>query len=150
MPQVVTGDPTVQLLVEEEKEVLHAYPDSLGYQTLGVGRLVDQRRGGGISQTESRYLLGNDITKVRAYCITHIPGYSHLNAIQRAAIESMVFQLGDGGVDGFTSFKRLLQTGDVQGAASAALESEWAEKQSPTRAQREMKMLSTGVWVPHS
>jgi lysozyme len=36
-------------LRREEGEVLHVYKDHLGYLTIGVGRLIDKRKGGCIS-----------------------------------------------------------------------------------------------------
>jgi len=36
-----------------EGKVLHAYPDHLGYWTIGYGRLIDERRGGGITEAEA-------------------------------------------------------------------------------------------------
>jgi hypothetical protein len=57
-----------QRLIADEDEVLHVYPDHLGFATIGVGRLVDPRKGGGITQEESRYLLRNDIARRIAEC----------------------------------------------------------------------------------
>jgi hypothetical protein len=50
-------------LRRDEGEVLHAYSDHLGFTTIGVGRLIDKRRGGGITKEESKYLLENDIDR---------------------------------------------------------------------------------------
>jgi lysozyme len=50
-----------RMLEDEEGRVPHAYPDSLGYWTIGVGRLIDRRKGGGLSDDEIDYLLANDI-----------------------------------------------------------------------------------------
>ena len=44
-------------LLKHEAEVSHAYEDSEGYLTVGVGRLIDKRKDGGISHTEAMYLL---------------------------------------------------------------------------------------------
>ncbi len=42
-----------QQLRRDEGEVLHAYQDSLGYWTIGIGVLIDKRKGGGITKAES-------------------------------------------------------------------------------------------------
>ena len=55
---------TVDLLIAEEGEKLSAYQDSMGFWTIGVGRLIDARKGGGISQEESRYLLARAGRKI--------------------------------------------------------------------------------------
>ena len=48
----------------DEGERLTAYQDHLGYWTIGVGRLIDDRKGGGISPAESTMLLRHDIERV--------------------------------------------------------------------------------------
>jgi GH24 family phage-related lysozyme (muramidase) len=50
-------------LAVDEGCVLHAYPDSLGYLTIGYGRLIDRRRGGGITNAEALMLLENDVDR---------------------------------------------------------------------------------------
>ena len=45
------------MLRRDEGRVRHAYQDHLGYWTIGVGRLIDQRKGGGLSEDEIDYLL---------------------------------------------------------------------------------------------
>ena len=57
------SDNITRLLRGDEGEVLTAYPDHLGYLTIGVGRLIDKRKGGGITPEESAYLLANDIMR---------------------------------------------------------------------------------------
>ena len=45
----------IRSLRGEEGEVLTEYKDHLGYSTIGVGRLIDKRKGGGITKEESAY-----------------------------------------------------------------------------------------------
>ena len=59
----MTNDEFIAWLKKEEGVVKHAYQDHLGYWTIGVGRLIDKRKGGGLSDEEIDYLLGNDIEK---------------------------------------------------------------------------------------
>lgn len=44
-------------LKAEEGRVPHAYQYHLGYWTIGVGRLIDKRKGGGLTPYEVDYLL---------------------------------------------------------------------------------------------
>ena len=39
------------------------YQDTEGYWTIGIGRMVDPKLGGGISLDEAEYLLENDINR---------------------------------------------------------------------------------------
>ena len=40
-----------------------AYCDTQGYLTIGYGRLIDARRGGGITDAEAEFLLAGDIPR---------------------------------------------------------------------------------------
>ena len=43
----------VEQLKRHEGLRLHAYADSLGYTTIGYGRMIDKRKGGGITEREA-------------------------------------------------------------------------------------------------
>lgn len=130
-------------LILDEGEVLHMYPDSLGYATIGVGRLIDKRKGGGITHEESMYLLDNDITKKTAQVLDAIPWIkNHPDQVQRALI-NMAFQMGVQGLLGFKSTLSLIQAKKYKEAADNALKSKWAT-QTPNRAKRVTDMIRKG------
>lgn len=137
-----------QLLIEEEGRVPYAYPDSKGYLTVGVGHLVDPKKGGRLPDVIVDALLDYDVNRKTEQAAT-LAGFGRLNEVQQAAVISMVFQLGLGGVMGFHDFCAALAAGDVVKAAAAGRDSKWDHEDSPARAEREMKMLETGLWVPH-
>src|SRR5690606_761789 len=89
----------------DEGEVLHAYTDHLGYLTIGVGRLIDKRKGGGISRDESAYLLANDIKEKSAELDRRLSWWKRLDDARRGVLLSMAFQMG---VDGLLTFKNTL------------------------------------------
>lgn len=135
-------------LGREEGRVPSAYQDSLGYWTIGVGRLIDASRGGRLSEAEIDFLLANDI---RA-CIADLQGSAmlqpawarcHDNAARVVALVSMRFQLGRSGLEGFAMMLQCLARGDFAGAAAQALDSRWA-RQTPARARRIARMLARG------
>ena len=129
----------------DEDEVLHAYPDSEGYWTIGIGRLIDERKGGGISKAESSFLFSNDTAKVDAQVRASLPWAQNLDPVRRAALLNMCFQMGVGGLLGFKNSLELIRTGQYQSAARNMLQSLWA-KQTPARAMRVAKQIETGVW----
>jgi lysozyme len=134
-----------QQLRRDEGEILHVYPDSLGYWSIGVGRLLDKRRGGGITPEESEYLLNNDITRKSGELDYRLPWWRDLDEARQGVILNMAFQLG---VDGLLSFKNTLEyvrTKQYKKAASEMLNSKWAS-QTPLRAQRLSRQMETGVW----
>jgi lysozyme len=134
-----------ELLIEEENEVLHAYLDHMGFLTLGVGRLVDARKGGGITREESRYLLRNDTSKRLAQCLERFQWFQNLDPVRQQVVLCMTFQLG---VDGVAAFKRMiaaLRIRDYITASIEMLDSDW-HKDTPRRCERMAKVMKTGVW----
>ncbi len=138
-------DKLVKQLRRDEGEVLHAYEDHLGFLTIGIGRLIDKRKGGGISQEEAAYLLNNDIDTRTAELERRIPWFKGLDEARRGVLLNMAFQLG---VDGLLAFKNTLkevQDGNYSKASEMMLLSKWAT-QTPERAKRLAKQMETGEW----
>jgi lysozyme len=143
---VISLEQVEQLLLEEESEVLHVYPDHLGFLTLGVGRLVDPRKGGGISVEESRYLLRNDTRKRLASLAERFPWFAAIDPVRQQVILCMAFQLG---VDGIAEFKRMvaaLKIRDYNTASLEMLDSDW-HTDTPRRCERMAKIMRTGAWL---
>lgn len=135
----------IKQLRSEEGEVLHVYNDSMGFATIGVGRLIDKRKGGGITAEESAYLLGNDIAKVSEQLDAKLPWWRQLDDARQAVIQGMAFQMGIDGLIGFKNTLKMIESGDYEGASKGMLSSLWA-KQTPGRANRMSKQMKTGEW----
>lgn len=135
-----------QQLKSDEGTVLHAYPDHLGYLTIGTGRLIDKRKGGGITEAEADYLLDNDIARVSAEVMTALPWTENLGQARQSVLIAMAFQMGTAGLLKFVSTLRLVRAGDFAGAARQMLRSLWA-RQTPARAERLAKQMETGDWA---
>lgn len=136
----------IEQLRRDEGEVLYAYVDSLGFATIGVGRLIDKRKGGGISAEESAYLLTNDLVRIEAELDERLPWWRGLDDARQGVILNMAFQLGVGGLLGFRTTLGLVQAGRYEDAAAQMLRSKWAT-QTPQRAQRVAEQMRTGRWV---
>lgn len=121
------------------------YDDHLGYATIGYGRLVDRRKGGGITDEEADYLLDNDITSRINEMRSRFPGFNKYNEPRQAALINMSFQLGVNGVLGFKKMVAAMESGLFNKAAEEALDSLWA-KQTPKRAQRIAEQIRTGIY----
>jgi|SRR3569623_1396544 len=134
-----------ELLEREEEKVPYAYPDSEGYLTIAIGRLIDRRKGGGLSDDEIRYLLANDIKKRRTYLSSSFKWFANLDPVRQAVVISMVFQTG--GLETWPKFCNCMAVRDYLGAADAMLDSKVAREQSPARWQRQAQMMRTGLWV---
>lgn len=127
-------------LTSDEGEVLYEYKDSLGYSTIGVGRLIDKRKGGGITHEEAMYLLNNDIELKSKQVFDALPWLKNYpDQVQRAII-NMAFQMGVDGLLGFKNTLSLVQSKKYKEAADNALKSKWAQ-QTPNRAKRVTDMI---------
>lgn len=131
-------------LIRDESEVLHAYEDSEGFLTIGVGILIDKRKGGGITREESRYLLQNRIDRVTQSLDKFLPWWSQLDDVRQRALCNMCFQLGIAGLLGFKKMLRALEDRDWGKVDREARDSLWY-KQTPERATRVINMLRTGM-----
>lgn len=133
-----------QLEIEEGRRKA-AYTDSLGYLTIGVGRLIDARKGGGLSNDEIDYLLANDIKAKTAELMQACPWAASLNEPRQAVLISMCFQMGLGKLMGFAHTLMSVRSGRFEDAAVQMLDSAWA-KQTPERAKRMSEQMRTGDW----
>jgi lysozyme len=141
---VGVDDNTRLLLAElhrDEGRVLHAYQDHLGFWTIGTGRLIDRRKGGGISDLEADHLLLSDVARIRLELDDRIPWWRDLDPVRQRAVQNMGFQLGTGDFDGATF--RLIRDGKYAEACRRLRGWLWA-KQTPARAERVIRMIETG------
>jgi lysozyme len=129
----------------DEGCVLHAYQDSLGYLTIGYGRLIDKKKGGRISQEEAEHLLENDIDRKLAELRDRLPWFDKLDDPRKGVLLNMAFQLGIGGLMNFKNTLAEINEGNYDQAAANMLKSKWAQ-QTPNRAKRMAEQMRTGQW----
>ena len=135
----------IEMIKEHEGVVPHAYQDSRGYWTIGVGRLIDEKLGGGLSDGEIDYLLANDMKR----CRKEAEGYSwfsKLNEPRQAVILSMLFNLGKPNFDKFKNMQAAMEEGDYMTASNEMLDSRWAG-QVGRRAIEMSEMMESGEWL---
>lgn len=129
-----------QLLIQHEGKVSHAYQDHLGFWTIGVGRLIDSRKGGGLSEQEIDMLLENDIDWVIVQLRYTIPSWEELPERVQIALASMAFQMGVRGLFGFRRMLAHIDDKNWTEAAREALNSKWAT-QTPSRASEIAELI---------
>lgn len=129
-----------QELEAEEGFRSYAYKDHLGYLTIGIGRLIDKEKGGGITHEEAKYLLANDIDEKYKQLCAAIPWVVDQPELIQRALTNLAFQLGVAGLLGFKRTLKLIQDGKYEEAAKNALLSKWA-RQTPQRAARVTDMI---------
>lgn len=132
-------------LKRDEGEVLHAYQDTLGYWTIGIGILIDKRKGGGLRPEESEFIFNNRLRILNKQLDKRIPWIGKLDPVRRGVLVNMAFQMGVDGLLGFKNTLAMIERGHYQAAAAGMLNSKWA-KQTPARANRLSVQMATGVW----
>jgi lysozyme len=130
-------------LIRDEGVVPHAYEDSLGYLTIGVGHLIDKRRKGGLSEDEIAYILGNDIARCIDALDKHLDWWRSLDPVRQRVLVNLCFQLGISGLLGFKNTLAALQRGDYKAAADG-LRASKLYQQTPARTERRARMIETG------
>ncbi len=133
-------------LRRDEGEVLYVYPDSLGYLTIGIGVMLDKRKGGGITKEESEYLFVNRLRARIGELDQMLPWWRNLNEARQGVLLNMSYQMGVLGLTGFVNTLKMVKTGAYQDAADAMLKSRWAS-QTPERARRLSEQMREGEWI---
>jgi lysozyme len=133
-------------LKHDEGVVPHAYQDSEGWWTIGVGRLIDERKGGKISPKEIEYLLDNDIERVRISLEKEWNWFVDLNDARQEVLANMCFNLGLAGLKKFKLMIAAIERQDWADAAREMLDSKWST-QVGDRAVRLSEAMRTGQWV---
>lgn len=136
----------VRQLNGDEDRRRQVYRDSLGFWTIGVGRLVDPSKpGSGLRDSEMDFMLANDIEdRVRALS-ARLPWFLNLDEARQGVLINMSFQLGVEGLLAFVNTLKLVAAGQYAEAARAMMQSKWA-RQTPERAERLARQMTTGEW----
>ena len=133
-------------LRRDEGTMATAYTDSMGWLTIGVGRLIDSRKpGAGLRQDEIDYLLKNDIADRVAALRKALPWFAKLDQARQGVLVNMAFQLGTDGLLAFRQTLGLVRDGRYAEASEQMMKSKWAE-QTPARARRLAEQMKTGEW----
>ena len=134
------------MLKKHEGFVSHVYEDSTPekYLTIGYGRLVDKRLGGGISQDEANYLLLNDIRNCIKILETQIPVYKELSENRQIVLINMYFNLGNR-LFNFKNMLAALHIKDFDEVAVQMLDSKWAT-QVKGRSSELAKMMKEDIY----
>lgn len=132
-----------QELVKDEGKVKHAYQDSLGYWTIGVGRLIDKRLGGGLSDDEINYLLNNDVEEAHITAQKFVKNFDDLTSNRKAVILHLAFNLGYTKLAKFVNTLKAVNEGRWEDAARGMENSLWY-RQVGNRSKRLVKLMREG------
>ena len=141
----IFNEKIVAQLKRDEGVVPHAYQDSLGFWTIGVGHLIDQRKGGKLPDFIVDVLLEHDIEHHGKELFTALPWVKDLDPARQGVLINMAFNLGVNGLLGFANTLAAIKARDFAGAADRMLQSKWASQVGP-RATRLALQMRTGEW----
>jgi lysozyme len=138
-------DELTKQLRRDEGVIPHAYQDSLGFWSIGCGRLIDKRKNGGLSQDEIGLMLMNDINRSMKDVLQSLPWAVKLSEPRLGVLVAMRFNLGMEGLLGFKKFLSAMERGDISAAAAEMSSSAWWS-QVGDRAKRLRQQLLENAW----
>jgi len=135
----------IEMLKRHEGVETHAYTDSVGKVTIGVGRNIDPDGGLGLSQKEITYLLQNDVDRVEQELVYSLPWFEYMEWQRMDALVNICFNLG---LPRFLKFKKALAAAEDQDwelCADEFMDSRWAS-QVGQRAVELTTLIRTGEY----
>lgn len=139
-----------QLIERHEGRSPFMYKDTLGFETIAVGFLVDRRRSPGLPPHIIDALRDWSIAGAEEELHKALPWTLKLDPVRHAVLVDMTFNLGiepfdhDGFKD-WPIFVGQVQRGEYEAAKKNMLSTLWA-KQVGHRAVEDAEMLVTGEW----
>lgn len=115
-------DELQQSVIRHEDIRTTMYKDSLGYWTIGVGRLIDPAKGGKLSVDECMYLLGNDLSNSRGE-LSSFPWFRQLDKVRQDMLVEMNFNVGLSNLLGFKRMIAAISINDFEAAKREFMDS---------------------------
>jgi lysozyme len=134
-----------ELIEAQEGRKKTVYLDSEGFWTIGVGCLVDARKGGGLRDEEVDFIRDNRIALATSDVKHQFPWFVGLNEPRQAVLISMCFQMGLSGLLGFKKALAAMRDERWADAEREMRDSLWF-KQTPERAGRMAHQIFSGAW----
>ena len=135
----------INRFILHESKIPYAYKDSLGYWTIGIGRLIDNRRGGKLSDDEMLYLLNNDIKESIAE-LTPYRWFTIHDQVRQGVLIELVFNIGLPHLLEFIKMIAALTIKDYITASHELANSEWAKQVGINRVSDMQHRLLTGTY----
>ena len=142
----------VDVISFEEGYRESAYYDSLGFPTIGIGKLIGKKDTPleyypfKVSLPVAKLWLSEDVEEIKGQLLTK-HWFMGISPERQGIIVSMVYQLG---LSGFLKFKntiKAIEEGDYDKASWEMLDSVWYQ-QTPNRASRHAEVMRTSRLEP--
>jgi lysozyme len=137
-------DNLIEKLISHEGLRLEVYQDTLGINTIGIGRNLDDRGitqdeldwmdyptiehvySDGITEADAMYLAQNDVQIVEEELLAAHPCVEKLDAVRQLVLVDMAFNLGVPRLCKFKNMWSAIHEGKFEAAAKEMLDSRWA------------------------
>ena len=134
----------IEKLIEHEGLVLQVYKDSLGIDTIGIGRNLEDRGitkeeldtmdipnmdviyEWGINEVDAVYLATNDVEIVENELLNAHPCVAELDAVRQLVLVDMAFNMGVPRLRKFKKMWAAIHDNNYMTAAKEMLDSKWA------------------------
>lgn len=135
----------------EERIIAHegmrryTYKDTLGIETIGIGRNISQKGGRGLSTDEIFYLFRNDL-KLAEDSVSQNDWFKDLNQVRQGVVIEMIFNMG---INRFNTFKNLiaaLKSKNFILAVDEMKHSKWATQIGKNRLNDMCNRMLTGKY----
>lgn len=144
-------------LIRDEGERTHAYRDSRGIWTIGIGHniqvdptlvpLLHHLINDGINQAQIDGLFAHDLAGAKLQLGLHLPWWTTLDDVRQDVIVNMTFNMGMKTLLQFHNTLRHIQEHNWLAASAGMLASAWATEVGG-RARRLAKQMTTGIHQP--
>ena len=136
----------IDKLIESEGMVLSVYQDTLGIDTIGIGRNLEDRGISkeeldaldiptighiyeyGITEADAVYLAKNDVEIVENELLNAHPCVAELDAVRQLVLVDMAFNMGVPRLRKFKKMWAAIHEKDFMTAAKEMLDSRWANQ----------------------
>jgi lysozyme len=132
-------------LIKHEGYSESAYPDSLGYWTIGIGHLIDGRIGGKLSQDTIYAIFEQDIENCVKDLDENLFWWRNLDPVRQRALINLCFNMGINKLLGFQNFLAHSQAGNYKEATKHLLDSKWAKQVQKSRRERITQQWEYGI-----
>ena len=137
-------DLLIEKLIAHEGLRLEVYQDTLGINTIGIGRNLDDRGiskdeldwmdyptiehvfSDGITEADAMYLAQNDVQIVEEELLRAHPCVEDLDAVRQLVLVDMAFNMGVPRLCKFKLMWNAIHEGNFEAAAKEMLDSRWA------------------------
>jgi lysozyme len=138
-------DNLIALLKSHEGFSSYAYPDSLGYWSIGYGKCIDKRIKCGISIKEAEYLLMNEIERSQIE-LSHYDWFNEMDKVRKEVLIELHFNIGLTKLLKFENMIDSLKKRRYGDAAAHMLDSQWRQQVGDKRSGNMASRLATGKY----